>query len=534
MQWKCVAEFGSMVEIGKRDFLGQGRLDMEAFGDNRAFFGVEMWPIIKKQPARIRRLTEQFMGYYRSGALKPIRPVRVFDAADIEAALRTMQKGQHIGKLVIRIPEDASVIKSSPARQPFSLRADASYLLVGGLGGLGRSIATWMAERGAKHFVFLSRSGDKNPHAAALVRDLGGAGCTAQIVAGSVTEMSDVVRTVKRATMPIAGVIQLSMVLRDHLFADMPFSDWEAVTAPKIQGTWNLHEALLAEHQEQDRGLDFFVLFGSFAGLVGQRGQANYAAANAFLDAFVQFRHGLGLPASVLDLGAVADVGYVAERPDLVSFFKTTSHHMLREQDVLDALELAIRKSGPAAARTSSATPASSDQVDSFVSESQVTLAMRSTIPLASPQNRNVWKRDPRLSRYHNMEAEKAESGAVGGSRTTATGGSDNNDQDAAIRALLAAIEQDPSVLRQDAFIAEFARILGIAFFSFTMRPIEELDVTASFPSLGIDSLVTIEVRNWLRLRFAIDMTVLEILRGENIMGVAKAWAKKFMAKLNM
>lgn len=86
-----------MVEIGKRDFFGQGRLDMESFEGNRAFFGIEMWPIITKQPDRIRKLAEQFMGYYRTGALKPIRPIRVFDAADVESAIRTMQKGQYIG-----------------------------------------------------------------------------------------------------------------------------------------------------------------------------------------------------------------------------------------------------------------------------------------------------------------------------------------------------------------------------------------------------------------------------------------------------
>jgi hypothetical protein len=376
-----------------------------------------------------------------------------------------------------------------------------------------------MAERGARHFVFLSRSGDKKPEAAALVRDLEGAGCTVRIVAGSVTEMSDVVRVAKQAPTSIAGVVQLSMVLRDHLFADMPFSDWKAVTVPKIRGTWNLQEVVLTQQQQP---LDFFVLFSSFASLVVQRGQANYAAANAFLDAFAQFRHNLGLCALVLDLGAVADVGYVAERPDLVSFFKTTLHHLLREQDVLDALELAIRKSAPP-------TPPPG-QVEFFVSDSQVTLAMRSTIPLSSPQNRNVWKRDPRLSLYHNLEAEMAERGVAVGTGGTATG--EDGDQDAAIRAVLAAVEEDSSLLQQDAFIAQFARLIGVAFFSFMMKPVEDLDVMAGLATLGVDSLVTIEVRNWLRLRFAIDMSVLEILRAENIMGIAKAAAGKFMAKL--
>ncbi|KAJ2980610.1 hypothetical protein NUW58_g6899 [Xylaria curta] len=339
--WNCVAEFGSMVEIGKRDFLGQGRLDMESFEGNRAFFGVEMWPITIKQPHRIRKLSEQFLEYYRTGALKPIQPIRVFDATDIESAIRTMQKGQHIGKLVVRIPEDASMIQANPVRRSFSLHADASYLLIGGLGGLGRSIAMWMVENGARNFIFLSRNGGKKPHEAALIQALEGSGCVVDVVVGSVTEIDSVTRAVSQARTPIAGVIQLSMVLRDHLFSDMAFEDWEAAIQPKIQGTWNLHTALAQQP------LDFFILFSSFAGLIGQRGQANYASASTFLDAFVQFRHGLGLPASVLDVGAVADVGFVAERPDLIQFFKTTSHYFLSEQDVLDSVQLAIMKSTP-------------------------------------------------------------------------------------------------------------------------------------------------------------------------------------------
>jgi len=503
-----------MVEIGKRDFLGQGRLDMESFEGNRAFYGIEMWPIITKQPHRIRKLTDQFMKYYQTGALRPIRPIRVFDAVDIESAIRTMQKGQHIGKLVVRIPENVSDIKAKPVRQGVSLRGNAAYLLVGGLGGLGRSIAMWMVENGAKHLIFLSRSGGKKSSEQSLVRALEGSGCTVDVMKGSVTEINSLVRAVEQTRVPVAGVVQLSMVLRDHLFTEMPFEDWEAATAPKIQGTWNLHMALAGQP------LDFFVLFSSFAGLIGQRGQANYAAASTFLDAFVQFRHRLGLPASVLDVGAVGDVGFVAERPDLINFFKTTSHYFLREQDVLDSFELAIRKS----------TPQSRGSQESFVSDSQIALAMRSTIPLSSPQNRNVWRRDARLSLYRNLEAEAAEAGKDEYKAGAAAAGGD--EEEARIQRLLAAAESDPSVVTQDDFVEQLAHSIGIAFFTFMMKPIEELDITASLSTLGIDSLVAIEVRNWLRLRLALDLSLLEIMRSESILALARWGSKKWASRL--
>ncbi|KAI1255237.1 hypothetical protein MGN70_003301 [Eutypa lata] len=328
--------------------------------------------------------------------------------------------------------------------------------------------------------------------------------------------MDDVVRAVDQARVPIAGAIQLSMVLRDHIFMDIPFEAWEAVTAPKIQGTWNLHTVLARQ------SLDFFVLFSSFAGLNGQRGQANCAAGSAFLDAFVQFRHGLGLPASVLDVGAVADVGFVAGRPDLIHFFETTSHHFLREQDVLDSLQLAIQKSIPRRRRPDES---------SFVSDSQVALAMRSTIPLSSPQNRNVWRRDARLSLYRNLEADAAEASRDGDAAGGTTTGGDSS-EDAAIRRLLAAVETDPSVLAQDAFVEQLARSIGVAFFSFMMKPVEELDVRAELATLGIDSLVAIEVRNSLRLRFTIEVSVLEIMRSDSILGLAKLGARMWTARL--
>ncbi|KAI1297499.1 hypothetical protein F5Y03DRAFT_398536 [Xylaria venustula] len=509
--WKCVAEFGSMVEIGKRDFVGQGRLELEPFEDNRAFFGVEMSYLIAKQPHRARQLGEQFMEYYRSGALKPAQPIRVFDAADIQSAIRTMQKGQHIGKLVVRIPEDYSKLAASPARQSFNLRADASYLLVGGLGGIGRSITMWMVEHGAKHFIFISRSGGKKSCEVALIRALEGSGCTASVVTGSVTEVDTVVRAVDQAPAPIAGVVQLFMVLRDQLFAEMPFEEWEAVTGPKIQGTWNLHTALAQQP------LDFFVLFSSHAGLVGQHGQANYASASTFLDAFVQFRHALGLAASVLDLGVVGDIGFVAESPDVMQFFKTNAHYVLAEQNVLDSFELAIRKSAPTVR----------ESPDFFTSDSQIALGMRSTMPLSSPHNRNTWRRDARLGFYHILEAEAG----WAGSKTEETESSGNHDEDVQIRRLVAMAEADLSIVTQDSFVAELARCIGMAFFNFLMKPVKELDVAAPLGTLGIDSLIGIEVRNWLRLRLNIEMSLLEIMRSENMLALAKLGAQKWASK---
>jgi hypothetical protein len=154
------------------------------------------------------------MEYFRQGAIQPIRPIKFFDAAQIEDALRYMQKGQHMGKLVIKFPTDHSQLLASRGNNRLSLRSNASYLLVGGLGGLGRSISSWMVEHGARHFIYLSRSGGKGVDDAAFVHEMKAAGCTIQIIAGSVASLADVQSVVRQAKYPIAGVLQMSMVLR--------------------------------------------------------------------------------------------------------------------------------------------------------------------------------------------------------------------------------------------------------------------------------------------------------------------------------
>ena len=155
------------------------------------------------------------MDFYRQGAIQPIRPTTCFDATQVEDAFRSIQKGQHIGKLVVRIPANHLLLPTAKARDSVSLRSDASYLLVGGLGGLGRSVSTWLVEHGARNLIFLSRSGGGNSsETLAFVEELAAAGCGVQIVAGSVARLEDVRRVISQASVPIAGVIQMSMVLR--------------------------------------------------------------------------------------------------------------------------------------------------------------------------------------------------------------------------------------------------------------------------------------------------------------------------------
>jgi hypothetical protein len=154
------------------------------------------------------------MELYRAGEIRPIHPITTFHASSIEEAFRFLQKGLHIGKVVIKFPENPESLPSLPALRSLAFRQDVSYLLVGGLGGIGRSVATWMAQHGAKSLIFFSRSAGNLKVHQEIFDELQALGCSVQTFAGSVANIEDVKRVVGNADKPIAGVLQMSMILR--------------------------------------------------------------------------------------------------------------------------------------------------------------------------------------------------------------------------------------------------------------------------------------------------------------------------------
>jgi NAD(P)-dependent dehydrogenase (short-subunit alcohol dehydrogenase family) len=138
------------------------------------------------------------------------------------------------GKVLVR---DIDATK----RTKVELDGSASYLLVGGLGVLGRSMSVWMVQHGARNLTFLSGSAGSGKHNADFVREIQSMGCLVRLVRGDVTDAEDVAGAIDGTLAPLKGIIQMSMVLRAQMFDGMGIEDWNAVTRPKVQGTWNLH-----------------------------------------------------------------------------------------------------------------------------------------------------------------------------------------------------------------------------------------------------------------------------------------------------
>jgi hypothetical protein len=290
--------------------------------------------------------------------------------------------------------------------------------------------------------------------------------------------------------------------LQDAAIAEMTFDQWQAATQPKVQGTWNLHKVLLYQKEP----LDFFFLFSSLSGLGGQPGQANYASANAFLDAFVQYRQSLGLPASVLDIGAMDDVGYLSQNTEILESLRATALHVLHEQDFLDSLQLMINRSF----KKGSDSPR-------YVNHSQVGIGVRSSLPLSAPNNRTLWKRDPRMAIYLNIESQDT-------STTVTT-------FDNSLKQFLLDASTNPSSLSSEESIALLAKEIGETLFGFMMRSIEDLDLNVPLSSLGVDSLVSIELRNWFRQKVGVEFTVLEIIGSGCLLDLGKQTAAKLGEK---
>ncbi|KAK7736708.1 Type I Iterative PKS [Cytospora paraplurivora] len=494
--WKCVAEGGTFVEIGRRDFIGQAKLAMEPFESNRSFIGFDLGAMRNQRPVVISRLLDRMMEFAREGHIRPLLPLRTFDAAHVSEPIRLMQKAQHIGKMVVTMPASADAeLPSEAAHEPFRARSDAAYLLTGGLGGLGRSVSTWLAERGARHFVFLSRSAEKPEHEA-FFQELACLGCTSVGVAGDCANYDDVVRAVKAAGRPICGVLHASMVLEDNSFLDMSFDEWSAPLKPKVEGAWNLHKALSSEK------LDFFFLFSSFGAMFGQWGQANYSAANTFVDAFVSYRHSLGLPASSINIGVMGDVGWVAENPEALEKLQAAASHVSQESDFLECAELMLMRPGPM----------QQQEPKRFVQHSQIGFGLRSTLPIASPNNRVVFRKDPRMLVYRNLEADAGWSSAQ---TTHGQAGADPADEE--LTRFLQGAAVNMAVLRSEEATALLARNVGRTLFGFMLKPEDEFDVHAPMADVGIDSLVSIELRNWIRKRLGVEVNVLEITRAGSL-----------------
>src|SRR5579871_1696183 len=202
----------------------------------------------------------------------------------------------------------ARLVRKRAEVSPKQFSADKTYLITGGLGGLGLKMTSWMAEHGARHLLLLGRRAPSEETARALDA-LRQRGVQVEFQTADVANRPSLQAALSKLGTdlpPLAGIIHAAGVLDDGVMAQLSPERFEKVLHPKVTGTWNLHQLT------ENLPLDFFVMFSSLAAVTGAPGQASYAAANAFMDAFAHFRKRLGLPATSVNWGGWADAGMAA------------------------------------------------------------------------------------------------------------------------------------------------------------------------------------------------------------------------------
>lgn len=433
-----------------------------------------------------------------------------------------MQQGLHMGKIVISMRDTDGSVKTDEAAltkpvQRVELDSSASYLLVGGFGGLGHSVARYLVEHNARRLVFLIRRGTEGSDSVDLVRELESMGYDVRVVKGSVANADDVARAVQQAGPTLKGIMQMSMVLRDEAFQRMSLEDWTTVVAPKVRGTWHLHEATLAASVD----LDFFVLFSSLSGVLGQPGQANYSGANTFLDGFVQYRIGLGLAASSVDIGIVMDIGAASLDKGLMQRMEQSKAHGVMEPELLEGISVAITIGGPHSSDDITATNGSAaSDTTGFVEKQSFIVGIGTTIPLSHPENHSFFRNDRRMAIYLN---------ATGASPSKSKGSSNSDALHSFIARVRGAAADSEgggagALLLSDETTAFLAHEIGRKLFAFLLLNDEDLDaaMAVSLSQLGVDSLVGVGMRNWWRQAFGFDITVLELLGMGNLEALGK------------
>ena len=220
--WRCCAAFGRFIEIGKRDLTDAGKLEMEQFLKSVTFSAFDMSLLYYHENPASQRLWSQLLAQtldlYRAKKIRKIEPLEVFDISNVAKAFRHFSLGNRMGKVAINLENMSSVLKVQPHKYNTDFNRDKTYVMIGCLGGLGRSISKWMMSRGARRFIFLGRSGKDKAPAGRLIDDLESSGADCKVVRGDVCSMADVQKAVDTANSPIGGVVQAAMGLNVSYF----------------------------------------------------------------------------------------------------------------------------------------------------------------------------------------------------------------------------------------------------------------------------------------------------------------------------
>ncbi|KAF2106034.1 hypothetical protein BDV96DRAFT_607692 [Lophiotrema nucula] len=489
--WGCLAPYGRFLEIGKRDLLSNEKLPMLQFARNISFTAIDVAAMIRERPSLVQKSLKAVVDLMAEKRIRVATPLKVFGVNEVESAIRYLQSGINAGSVAIDIAEDSVVPALVRRGRDRCFDGNATYVISGGLGGQGRSIAKWMASKGAKNLLLLSRSSARNEGAKAFIAELSASGVKVEAPPCDIADLTIVSRVIDDAASrmpPIKGCIQAAMVLQDALFHSMSHSDWKSAMDPKIRGSWNLHTLL-------SNDLDFFVMLSSISGMIGSSGQSNYAAGNTYQDALAAFRVSQGQKAVSLNLGIMKDEGYLVNHSDTVEqLMRMKKLVEIPQEDLFAILEYYCNP-------------------DLTIKDMQSQVLMGLPLPadlLIRGEDLASWMERPLFSHLHNITSSSPTTLAS----TARTAVQTNLSSLASAKSRVEA-----SALITSAIQDKLARVLS--------RPREDIETAKPMHAHGVDSLVAVELRNWFLKVLKTDVPIFEILGGGAIEALGASVAEK-------
>ncbi|KAF2721125.1 putative polyketide synthase [Polychaeton citri CBS 116435] len=450
-----IAAYGRFVEIGRKDFLDDMPMPSRFLLKNVTFAYVDLALLIEEKRSLVRRVLHDVVDLIAVGAIHPTT-ITTWPISEIETAFRHIQARKHIGKVILTV-EDNQLVKIAPPSPPLAqLKPNGVYLVVGGLGGLGKEIVKWLADRGAGQIVTLSRSGKYGCESATLVDSLKTKGITVLPKSCDVSSMQSVSAVMaeleeSKTLWPVRGVIQSAMVLKDSTFNAMTYEKWVAAVAPKVAGSWNLHSAL-------PHNLDFFIMMSSVCAISGNSGQSNYSAACSYQDALARFRNSRGQAAYSINISVVADNGFVSEHPEVSASLRRQGIGTITTAELLAHLNFAV--------------------THSFAESPKASQCVLGLMPTGNEPDlgQGPWKSEARFRYFQKNE--------------TFTGKSAKGLSDTLQSIHTAKTLGEAQDLVCQAVLEQLSKLI--------VTPVERLSESCSLDDYGVDSLVAVELRNWI------------------------------------
>ncbi|KAG8407726.1 Type I Iterative PKS [Metarhizium acridum] len=384
-----------------------------------------------------------------------------------------------------RISGDKVLQMDNPARrQRTTLSPDASYLIVGGVGGIGRSVVRWMVDRGAKNLILLSRSAGDGIKTGGFVEEaMQEMCCRIKAISGDVSDAANLALALQECRQdrlpPIRGIVHAAMVVQASLLAKMTINEYKTVIMPKVNGTWNLHSQF-----PHIGDLDFFVILSSNAGTLGYASQANYAAACSYQDALAQCRVSRGLPCVSIDLPVVKSIGHLAERAELRSCLEKLGQMSLDQDMVCKLIELAI--------------------LEPYAGHIVVGINAGPG-PHWDPDGFSQLGRDARFFGLQHRQPRQQ--------KGAGEGKEDDDDGRLPIQLAAASSQHEAERLVSQAIAQKLARILMIS--------VSDVDMSRPPGVHGVDSMVAVDLGNLLRGQIAAEISSFDIMQSASLDALA-------------